>query len=70
MATWEQIAQRAADIMGMTLRANPITLATVNLKARRPRFCAMSNAKLVAAGIPMPAWQDALVEFIERAPRT
>jgi len=70
MATWEQIAQRAADIMGMTLRANPITLATVNLKARRPRFCAMSNANLVAAGIPMPAWQDALVEFIERARRT
>ncbi len=70
MATWEQIAQRAAEILGKPLCAQPITLATANLKARRPRFCAMANAKIVSAGIPMPAWQDALVEFIESAPRT
>ncbi|MEO5896533.1 MAG: dTDP-4-dehydrorhamnose reductase [Vicinamibacterales bacterium] len=64
MATWEQIARHAATLVGMPLRAHPITLATVNLRARRPRFCAMSNAKLAAAGVAMPSWQQALEGFL------
>ena len=63
-ATWEQIAQHAARILGMPLRAKSITLETANLRARRPRFCAMSNAKLAAAGVAMPSWQEALQEFL------
>ena len=64
MATWEQIAQHAASLMRMPLRAKPITLATANLRARRPRFCAMSNARLAAAGVAMPSWQQALGQFL------
>jgi dTDP-4-dehydrorhamnose reductase len=32
----------------------------VKLKAARPRFCALSNLKLAAAGFTMPDWDDAL----------
>lgn len=64
MGTWEEIAQHAARVLGMPLHAVPITLATANLRARRPRFCAMSNAKLVAAGVPMQTWEDALETFL------
>jgi dTDP-4-dehydrorhamnose reductase len=65
-ATWEQIAQHAASLMRMPLRAKPITLETANLRARRPRFCAMSNAKLAAAGIGMPSWQESLEQFVRK----
>jgi dTDP-4-dehydrorhamnose reductase len=37
-----------------------VRLADVPMRARRPRFCALSNAKLASAGITMPTWQDAL----------
>ncbi|HXG70656.1 MAG TPA: sugar nucleotide-binding protein, partial [Gemmatimonadaceae bacterium] len=64
MGTWEEVARHAANVLGQPLHAVPITLATANLRARRPRFCAMSNAKLVAAGVPMRTWQEALEEFL------
>ena len=37
-----------------------VSVADVSLRARRPKYCALSNAKLVATGIDMPAWRDAL----------
>ena len=36
----------------------------VRLKAPRPRFCALANRKLAAAGFPMPQWRDALARWI------
>ena len=33
--------------------------------APRPQYCALSNAKLRAAGIAMPTWQDALARYVE-----
>jgi dTDP-4-dehydrorhamnose reductase len=35
------------------------------LKARRPRYCALSNAKLATVGIEMPTWQDALARYLD-----
>ena len=64
-ATWEEIAREAAGMMDLPLRVNPITLATAHLKARRPRFCALSNARLLAAGVPMPTWQESLARFLD-----
>jgi dTDP-4-dehydrorhamnose reductase len=59
--TWLELAHllrtlarcEAAGIRG-------VSVASVALKARRPQFAALSNAKLTAAGIVMPDWQDAL----------
>lgn len=59
-ATWTEIAAEAARLLDLPLRMKPITLETAALKAPRPRYCAMSNARLAAAGVVMPAWQDAL----------
>jgi dTDP-4-dehydrorhamnose reductase len=63
-ASWAGIAERAASLMGVPLRIRPLTLETVRLRARRPRYCALSNAKLAGAGIEMPAWEDALERFL------
>jgi dTDP-4-dehydrorhamnose reductase len=63
-ATWLEIAQEAARRLERPLRAKPLTLATANLRAPRPRYCALSPARLAAAGVVMPSWQDALGRYL------
>jgi dTDP-4-dehydrorhamnose reductase len=62
--TWATIAERIAAIVGKPLKIRPLTLETATLRARRPRYCAMSNAKLARAGVVMPSWQEALERFL------
>jgi dTDP-4-dehydrorhamnose reductase len=59
-ATWVDIAREAARLLDMPLHMTPVTLESVALRARRPKYSALSTRKLAAAGIAMPAWQDAL----------
>lgn len=60
-ATWLEIAERLREWAGhYAATIEPIRTTDVSLKAKRPRFCALSNARLSAAGIVMPAWPDAL----------
>ena len=63
-ATWEEVAIEAARMLGVTPRLKRITTAEVTLVAKRPTFCALSTAKLAAAGFAMPAWQDALGRWL------
>ena len=63
-ASWAEIAAYAAGQLGLPLRMRPLTLQTVTLRARRPRYCALSNAKLRAAGVTMPDWREALGELL------
>jgi dTDP-4-dehydrorhamnose reductase len=63
-ATWAQIAEEAGRILGRPTRLKPITLESANLKAPRPRFCALSNARLASQGIVMPPWQEALRRYL------
>lgn len=64
--TWHELAQHIADILGVQPRLVPVRLADVPLRAPRPRYCALSNAKLAAAGVSMPTWQDALSRYLSR----
>lgn len=66
-ATWAEIAAETARLLGVPLRMKPITLESVSLKARRPRYCALSNAKLESCGIPMPPWTDGLQRYLRTA---
>jgi dTDP-4-dehydrorhamnose reductase len=63
-APWADVAREAAAILGVAPRLVPVTMEQVTLKAARPRFCALSNAKLAAAGFPMPPWTDALRRWL------
>jgi dTDP-4-dehydrorhamnose reductase len=65
-ATWEQVARELALVMGVHPTLEPTTMEAVPLKASRPRFCALANDKIAAAGYPMPSWQDAVRRWIER----
>jgi dTDP-4-dehydrorhamnose reductase len=63
-ATWHEVAREAVRQLGVEATLEPMTLNDVQLRATRPRYCALSNDKLRAAGITMPTWQDALAREI------
>jgi dTDP-4-dehydrorhamnose reductase len=65
-ATWLDVATEAASQLGVTPSFDIVSLADVVMPAARPRYCALSNAKLAAAGCPMPSWQDALTRHLAR----
>jgi dTDP-4-dehydrorhamnose reductase len=51
----------------MMARLVPVRLADMQLRAPRPYYCALSNAKLRSVGIVMPPWQDALRRYLAEA---
>jgi dTDP-4-dehydrorhamnose reductase len=63
-ATWYEVAQEAARLLGVTPRLDPVTLDQRRLRAARPRYCALANRKLAEAGFVMPSWQDALGRWL------
>ena len=66
--TWLEFGRALAAGLGgdeFVSRLVPVQMADVTLRAIRPRYCALSNAKLASIGIAMPSWQDALARYIE-----
>jgi dTDP-4-dehydrorhamnose reductase len=62
--TWHDVAAEAARVLGVIPRFQTVTTADVSLRAQRPKFCALDNSKLAAAGFPMPPWQDAVRRWL------
>jgi len=62
--TWEGLALEAARQLGVNARLKPVRMADAGLRAQRPQYCALSNAKLTAAGATMPDWRDALGRYL------
>jgi dTDP-4-dehydrorhamnose reductase len=63
--TWVDLAREAARLLSVEARVEEVRMADVKLRAARPLFCVLSNAKLAAAGVVMPTWQDALARYLE-----
>jgi dTDP-4-dehydrorhamnose reductase len=63
-ATWEDVAIEVARVLNVHPRLRPVTLDQVTLAAARPRYCALSNRKLAAAGVVMPTWQNAVGRWL------
>jgi dTDP-4-dehydrorhamnose reductase len=63
--TWLEFATALARELGLEPRLTPVRVAEVPLRAMRPQYCALSNAKLRSAGIEMPSWQDALARYVQ-----
>jgi len=62
--TWLEFAHEAARLLGVEPRVEAIRMADVPMRAERPKYCALSNAKLAAVGIQIPTWQDALARYV------
>jgi dTDP-4-dehydrorhamnose reductase len=65
--SWRDIALEIARLLGKPADLRPITLESVTLRARRPKYSALDDARLRAAGISMPTWQDALARYLRQA---
>jgi dTDP-4-dehydrorhamnose reductase len=63
-ATWREVAEAIARELGVDLRVRELTLTTFTSRAVRPRYCAMSPARLASLGLVMPSWQDALARYL------
>ena len=63
-ATWYDVARAAAELLRVTPKLIPVSVRDVQMKARRPQFCALSPARLAAAGFSMPSWQDGLRRWL------
>jgi dTDP-4-dehydrorhamnose reductase len=64
VTTWLGVAEEAARLVNRDAEITRISSDAQNLRARRPRYCALSNQKLADAGIRMPTWQEALARYV------
>lgn len=64
VTTWHELALAAAELLGCEPQLEPVRLQDVQLRAARPRYCALSNERLAAAGASMPPWRDALARYL------
>ena len=63
-ATWLAVARTLADCLDAPERlVERAFLADYRFRAPRPAYCALSNARLAAAGVPMPTWEDAVARY-------
>jgi dTDP-4-dehydrorhamnose reductase len=62
--TWLEFARELARQLRIEPALRPVRMAEMPLRAQRPRYCALSNAKLQSLGISMPAWQDAVARYV------
>lgn len=66
-ASWADVGRWIADHLGVS--HSLLTLSSVRdvtMRASRPVYCALSNARLSdALGRPMPSWQDALGRYLQ-----
>jgi dTDP-4-dehydrorhamnose reductase len=67
---WYDIAQHVAAQIGVQGHIEGIASSDPPGKARRPRFCALSNDKLRAAGIEMPDWKSTVTRHLRATAAT
>jgi len=62
---WADLAREAARLVGRPeAPIEEVRMADAGLAAKRPQFAALSNARLLAAGVAMPTWQEALARYV------
>ena len=64
--TWAGVAHELAAITNrLDAPIRKVSVADVPLVPPRPKFAALSNARLTAQGIEMPTWQSALRRYVD-----
>ena len=62
--TWADLAEEAARCLHVEPRLVRVSVADVVLRAARPQFAALSNARLAGLGMTLPTWQNALARYV------
>ena len=63
--TWLELARELARQLRVEANLVPVKMADAKLRADRPMYCVLSNAKLAALGIEMPDWHDAVRRYLQ-----
>jgi dTDP-4-dehydrorhamnose reductase len=63
-ATWLELAREASRLLAREGHLVSVPMDDVPLRARRPKYSALSNQKLLDAGIAMPHWREALERHV------
>jgi dTDP-4-dehydrorhamnose reductase len=68
--TWVAIARTLATLLGVDPEraVEAVPFASLVAPAPRPQYPTLSNARLAAAGVVLPPWQDALARAVARMP--
>jgi dTDP-4-dehydrorhamnose reductase len=64
VTTWLGLATRVRELLAGAGELVSVKTADVTLRAKRPQYCALSNAKLASVGIPMATWDDAVERYL------
>lgn len=66
LGTWADVGRLVAERLGADPALLKLTsVKDVQLRAKRPVYCALSNEKLASAiGAPLPTWQDAVARYV------
>ncbi len=64
LCTWYELACELARQAGVEPKLVKRSVADTPLRVARPVYSPLSNAKLAAAGIAMPSWQDAIGRYL------
>lgn len=62
--TWFQFAEQIFRLLNLNPAITPVETTMLQMKARRPRFSGLKNAKLVDHGMQMRGWGDALLDYL------
>lgn len=63
-ATWYDVAMHVQTRLGVSASLECVSADDANLAAARPKYSALSNAKIVAEGAVLPTWQDAIDRYL------
>ena len=62
--TWYELANEIAVWLDVPARVVPMQASELSTPAVRPRYCALSNQKLLALGIDLPAWRTTILRHL------
>lgn len=63
--TWHAFAQAIVDLAGCGVLVTPIESHEYPVKARRPKYAALTSSRLASLGVPgCPTWREMLAEYI------
>ena len=63
-ATWYEVALEISRQLWRPADIVAVFASDLRTPARRPRFCALSNQKLLSLGIEMPSWRRGIEEHL------
>ena len=62
--SWFDFAKKICEISNIEVEATPISADTLNLKAMRPSYSALSTEKLESTGIDIPTYEEELRNYL------